>query len=125
DPTRGRVGEYDRQEVVRLFREFEFRTLIDRLRPLVGERPEDAVAAMRALREAGFPAAQGAGRAGNRGGPVDPGELQLSMDSAVVAGGGGGGGPAKGTAGGIAATSPAVEARAEALAAATGDLPGA
>ncbi len=125
DPTRGRVGEYDRQEVVRLFREFEFRTLIDRLPPLVGERPEDAVAAMRALREAGFPAAQGAGRAGGgRGGPVDPGELQLSMDFDVVSGGGRGG-PAKGNASGIAATSPAVEARAEALAAATGDLPGA
>ena len=87
DPTRGRVGEYDRQEVVRLFREFEFRTLIDRLPPLVGERPEDAVAAMRALREAGFPAAQGVGRAGGgRGGPVDPGELQLSMDFDVVLG---------------------------------------
>ncbi len=126
DPTRGRVGEYDRQEVVRLFREFEFRTLIDRLPPLVGERPEDAVAAMRALREAGFPAAQGAGRAGGgRGGPVDPGELQLSMDFDVVSGGGGAGGSTKGNVSGIAATSPAVEARAEALAAATGDLPGA
>ena len=98
DPTRGRVGEYDRQEVVRLFREFEFRTLIDRLPPLVGERPEDAVAAMRALREAGFPAAQGAGRAGGgRGGPVDPGELQLSMDFDVVSGGGGGGGRRRAT----------------------------
>ena len=126
DPTRGRVGEYDRQEVVRLFREFEFRTLIDRLPPLVGERPEDAVAAMRALREAGFPAAQGAARAGGgRGGPVDPGELQLSMDFDVVSGGGGAGGSTKGNASGIAATSPAVEARAEALAAATGDLAGA
>ena len=70
DPTRGRVGEYDRQEVVRLFREFEFRTLIDRLPPLVGERPEDAVAAMRELREAGFPAAQGVvARGGRRAAP--------------------------------------------------------
>ena len=69
DPTRGRVGDYDRQEVVRLFREYEFRTLIDRLPPLIGERPEDAIAAMRELREAGFPAAQGVGRgAGGRGG---------------------------------------------------------
>ncbi|HEY3336426.1 MAG TPA: 5'-3' exonuclease H3TH domain-containing protein, partial [Candidatus Limnocylindrales bacterium] len=51
DLARGRVGEYDREAVVRLFREYEFRTLIDRLPPLVGERPEDAVAAMRELRE--------------------------------------------------------------------------
>ena len=27
----GRVGEYDRDEVIKLFREYEFRTLIDRL----------------------------------------------------------------------------------------------
>ena len=121
DPSRGRVGEYDRQEVVRLFREFEFRTLIDRLPPLVGERPEDAVAAMRELREAGFPAAQGVSRGGGRGTePVDPGSLQLSMDFDVVSAPRGGGNPP-----GIAATSPAVEARAEAIAAASGDLPGA
>ena len=126
DPTRGRVGEYDRQEVVRLFREFEFRTLIDRLPPLVGERPEDAVAAMRALREAGFPAAQGVGRRGRR-----PGRPRGPRGAAAVdglrrrVGRRGGGGPAKGNASAIATTSPAVEARAEALAAATGDLPGA
>ncbi len=130
DLSRGRVGEYDRETVVRLFREYEFRTLIDRLPPLIGERPEDAIAAMRELREAGFPAAQGVGRGaggGRPGGPgaapVDPGALQLSMDFDVVSGGGGGGGAASG--GGIAATSPAVEARAEALAAASGDVPGA
>ncbi len=39
DPEAGRVGEYDREAVVRLFREYEFRTLIDRLPPLSGERP--------------------------------------------------------------------------------------
>jgi DNA polymerase-1 len=123
DPDRGRVGEYDREAVVRLFREYEFRTLIDRLPPLVGERPEEAIAAMRELREAGFPAAQGAGRGGPSGraaGHVDPGALQLSMDFDMVSGGGGGSGAAS-----IATTSPAVEARAEALAAASGDLPGA
>ncbi|HEY6570629.1 MAG TPA: DNA polymerase, partial [Candidatus Limnocylindrales bacterium] len=127
DLSRGRVGEYDRETVVRLFREYEFRTLIDRLPPLIGERPEDAIAAMRELREAGFPAAQGVGRGaggGRPGGqgsaPVDPGSLQLSMDFDVVSGGGGGS-----ATGGIAATSPAVEARAEAIAAASGDVPGA
>ncbi len=128
DLTHGRVGEYDRETVVGLFREYEFRTLIDRLPPLLGERPEDAVAAMRELREAGFPAAQGVGRrgsgAGGLQGPVDPGSLQLSMDFDVVSGGGGGGGGA-GRGAGIAATAPAVEARAEAIAAATGDVVGA
>jgi DNA polymerase-1 len=131
DAARGRVGEYDREAVVRLFREYEFRTLIDRLPPLVGERPEDAVAAMRDLRDAGFPAAQGAGRGGPParagGGAVQPadGSLQLSMDFDVVSGGRAGGGAAGGAGPGIAATSPAVEARAEAIAAASGDLPGA
>ena len=135
DPERGRVGEYDREAVVRLFREYEFRTLIDRLPPLAGERPEDAIQAMRELRDAGFPAAQGkgsgggaaAGSGGRRTGtrpagsgppPVD-GSLQLSMDFDAVSNG------HPGTGAGIAATSPAVEARAEALAAATGDLHGA
>jgi DNA polymerase-1 len=129
DPERGRVGEYEREAVVRLFREFEFRTLIDRLPPLLGERPEDAVGAMRDLRDAGFPAAQGrgGGRAAAPGGgsgrghaPVDDGSLQLSMDFDVVSGGGSGA-PAHA----IAETSPAVEARAEALAQASGDVPGA
>ena len=61
-----------------------------------GERPEDAIAAMRELREAGFPAAQGVGSRGGsgpggpnarggRGGYSGPsygssGELQLSLD---------------------------------------------
>ena len=136
DPEHGRVGDYDREAVVRIFREYEFRSLIDRLPPLTGERPEDAVLAMRDLRDAGFPAAQGVGRGavGGQGRPGGPGaqggqaasrptdgSLQLSMDFDLVSGGGGGGG----TGAGIAATSPAVEARAEAIAAATGDLPGA
>jgi DNA polymerase-1 len=145
DPERGRVGDYDREAVVRIFREYEFRSLIDRLPPLIGERPEDAVLAMRDLKDAGFPAAQGAGRgagggqargggqgragdAGGAGGTAgqarpNDGSLQLSMDFDVVSGGGSGRGG--GSAAPIAATSAAVEARAEALAAATGDLPGA
>jgi len=133
DPERGRVGEYDREAVVRLFREYEFRTLIDRLPPLAGERPEDAITTLREVRDAGFPAARGAGRgagdgaAGGRPGPrggaaaatVDPGALQLSMDFDVVSGGG-----ASGRLGGLAGTR-AAEARAEAIARASGDLPGA
>ncbi len=135
DPEQGRVGEYDREAVVRLFREYEFRTLIDRLPPLVGERPEDAVAAMRELREAGFPAAQGRGPGagtgpggGRYGGPVKPrpddGSLQLSMDFDMVSGGGTAAAPQPAQHP-VAVTSAAVEARAEAIAQAAGDLPGA
>ena len=134
DPDRGRVGEYDREAVVRLFREYEFRTLIDRLPPLTGERPEDAITALREVREAGFPAAQGVGRgagtgpggrnAGTRAGAAPPsqgsgGPLQLSMDFDVVAGGRG-----AGSLGGLAGNR-AAEERAEAIAMAAGDLPGA
>ena len=96
DPSRGGVGDYDRETVVRLFREYEFRTLIDRLPPLVGERPEDAIAAMRVLRDDGFPAAQGVGRGAGRYAPGGPGaapgtrgaggQLQLSLDFDVVSG---------------------------------------
>jgi DNA polymerase-1 len=150
DPDRGVVGEYDREAVVRIFREYEFRTLIDRLPPLTGERPEDAIAAMRDLRDAGFPAAQGRGPGagqgpggagggrsggGGAGGGAgrgagkphqDDGSLQLSMDFDMVGGGGGAAAaPSTPAQHPIAVTSAAVEARAEALAAATGDLPGA
>ena len=135
DPDAGRVGTYDREAVVRLFREYEFRTLIDRLPPLAGERPEDAAAELRAVRDAGFPAAQGPG-GGGRGRGVPParpagagGQLQLSLSFDLVSGGDGTGAP--GSAGaGAASGSPAgglagatAEARAEALAAAAGDLP--
>jgi DNA polymerase I len=126
DPARGGVGDYDREEVVRLFREFEFRTLIDRLPPLAGERPEEALTKLREVRD-GVAAARGVGPGAGRGGAAgsrtmdrpNDGSLQLSMDFDAVATGG------AGHAGGIASTSPAVEARAEAIAAAVGDLPGA
>ncbi|HET7829426.1 MAG TPA: DNA polymerase I, partial [Candidatus Limnocylindrales bacterium] len=138
DPTRGRVGEYDREAVVRLFREYEFRTLIDRLPPLVGENPEDAVAAMRELRDAGFPAAQGAGSRGGVSGAAARlagtqsagGQLQLSLDFDAIGRGGGGAGSAGAAAAG-GASAPAsdghaiAEARAERVAVAAGDLPGA
>jgi DNA polymerase-1 len=144
DLERGRVGEYDREAVVRLFREYEFRTLIDRLPPLVGERPEDAIAAMRELREAGFPAAQGVGRGAGQGpggpraadgarergyrGPTfgSAGELQLTLDFDRIGGGqvapvgpspGGDQGGTNGTG--------SAEARAEYVAVAAGDLPAA
>jgi len=136
DPDAGRVGEYDREAVVRLFREYEFRTLIDRLPPLSGERPEDAIVALREVRDAGFPAAQGVGRGAGTG-PGGPrtrargdgatsaatggGALQLSMDFDMVSGGAG---AAAGRLAGLAGTR-AAEVRAEAIAQASGDLPGA
>ena len=95
------LSDYDRAEVVRLFREFEFRTLIDRLPPLTGESALDAAEALRsvagtvsAARVAGGSASGAA--AGSAGAPTAAGAwarredrrsiigeadgLQLSMD---------------------------------------------
>ena len=94
DLEAARLSDYDRAEVVRLFREFEFRTLIDRLPPLTGESAMDAAEALRAAagtvpaaRVPGQPANPGVPRFGvtgaARGGrPAsgDGGELQLTMD---------------------------------------------
>jgi DNA polymerase-1 len=49
DLEAARLSDYDRAEVVRLFREFEFRTLIDRLPPLTGESAVDAAEALRSV----------------------------------------------------------------------------
>ena len=40
DLEAARLGDYDRDTVVRLFREYEFRTLIERLPPMAGETAE-------------------------------------------------------------------------------------
>jgi DNA polymerase I len=86
DVEAARVGEYDREAVVRLFREFEFRTLIDRLPPRRGERPEDAAARLREA-ASGTGAARAPGAAGGDGSPAgehrrtgSSGDLQLSLD---------------------------------------------
>jgi DNA polymerase-1 len=52
DLAAAHFGDYDRDEVVRLFREYEFRTLIDRLPPLRGAAAARAEAAETAAREA-------------------------------------------------------------------------
>jgi len=120
DPERGRVGDYDRESVVRLFRELEFRTLVDRLPPLTGERPEDAVARLREARQGSAAASAANARGGAstaQRAQADPGALQLSLDFDAVSTGS--------AHGSIAGASPAAEARAEALASATGDLAGA
>jgi hypothetical protein len=49
DLEAARLSDYDRAEVVRLFREFEFRSLIDRLPPLTGESAVDAAEALRSV----------------------------------------------------------------------------
>ncbi|TME82726.1 MAG: DNA polymerase I [Chloroflexi bacterium] len=103
DLAAARLGDYDRDTVVRLFREYEFRTLIDRLPPLSGERPEEAVAALREETADGtFPAARVAGARPEGWGPGRPIQarsspagssligqasgLQLSLDFAAVSG---------------------------------------
>jgi DNA polymerase-1 len=96
DLEAARLSDYDRAEVVRLFREFEFRTLIDRLPPLTGESALEAAEALKtvagsvpAARVAGEGSAGGAGSwtrgAGRPAGAgrslIGEGEgLQLTMD---------------------------------------------
>ena len=80
-----RVGDYDRDAVIKLFREYEFRTLIDRLPPLRGEDPEEAAARLRELGgTVGAARAPGARPAAPR--PAPSGELQLSLDFDSVSG---------------------------------------
>ncbi len=96
DLDAARLGDYDRETVIRLFREFEFRTLIERLPPLKGERADEAAAAirgtmageepMRAAQVPGAPrgaAGWGAGEGPRRGRQSLVGEgsgLQLALD---------------------------------------------
>jgi len=92
-----RLGDYDRETVIRLFREFEFRTLIERLPPLKGERADEAATAIRGtlagdepMRAAQVPgsavrgaAGWGSGDAPRRGRSGATGEasgLQLALD---------------------------------------------
>jgi DNA polymerase-1 len=93
DLTAARIGDYDRDTVVRLFREYEFRTLIERLPPMEGETAEQRVERLRSVAESGYvPAARVAGRpdgwgparAGSR--PASSGELQLRLDFDAVSG---------------------------------------
>ena len=89
DMEAARLGQYDRSEVIRLFREYEFRTLVERLPAMDGE---DAIAPGDLLREADrsgpVPAAQVAGRAPRS--PTLLGEgsgLQMSLDFDAPGGG--------------------------------------
>jgi DNA polymerase I len=90
DLETARLGDYDRDTVVRLFREYEFRTLIERLPPMSGESAEARADALRSVAQSGYvPAARvagrpegwGAGRAAGRGSST---ELQLRLDFDAV-----------------------------------------
>ena len=65
DLEAARLGDYDREAVIRLFREYEFRTLIDRLPPLPGR---DGRARRRPRRCATRPASVGAAGPGRPAG---------------------------------------------------------
>jgi DNA polymerase-1 len=93
DLDAARLADYDRDTVLRLFREYEFRTLIERLPAMSGEDPTAKIQALREVATSGtIPAARvgterpegwGSGRpirAGSLGGEG----LQLSLDFDTV-----------------------------------------
>ncbi len=93
DLEAARLGDYDRETVIRLFREYEFRSLIERLPAMTGETAGDAAEALRGVATDGsVPAARVAGAARPSGWgsarPARPqGEgsgLQLSLDFDAV-----------------------------------------
>jgi DNA polymerase I len=90
DLEAARLGDYDRDTVVRLFREYEFRTLIERLPPISGETAEQRTDSLRSVAESGYvPAARVAGRPdgwgpGRSGTRPESGELQLRLDFNAV-----------------------------------------
>ena len=96
DLEAARLADYDRETVIRLFREYEFRTLIERLPAMTGESAVDKVQALREVATGGTvgaarvgterPAGWGSGRpirAGSLGGEG----LQLSLDFDTVTAG--------------------------------------
>jgi len=94
DLEAARLGDYDRETVIRLFREYEFRSLIERLPAMTGETAGDAAEALRGVATDGsVPAARVASSArpsgwGNARPARPPGEgggLQLSLDFDVIA----------------------------------------
>jgi DNA polymerase-1 len=87
------MGDYDRDEVMRLFREYEFRSLIERLPALSGEAPRQPGSLLRAADEAGqVPAAIVPGRelAASRQPGRSGSGLQLTLDFDALGGHGGG-----------------------------------
>jgi DNA polymerase-1 len=110
DIERARLGDYDRQEVLRLFREYEFRSLVERLPGMTGEETRAPGDLLReADRLAPIPAAVVAGRqsaaeraaAGSGGSPG----MQLSLDFGASGGTGNGHAPGAAAAGEVASGS--------------------
>ncbi len=103
DLSTARLGDYDRDTVVRLFREYEFRTLIERLPPMEGETAEQRTERLRSVVDSGYvPAARVSGRpegwgpsrdVGRQGPQGSGSELQLRLDFDAV---GASAGPAPG-----------------------------
>ena len=94
DLESARLGDYDRETVIRLFREFEFRSLIERLPAMTGESAGETAEALRGVATDGsVPAARVAGAARPSGWgtarptrpPAEGGGLQLSLDFDSVA----------------------------------------
>ncbi len=85
-----RLGEYDRAEVIRLFREYEFRSLVERLPGVQGEvEPAPGDLLREADRHGPVPAAVVPGRVLKRGSASAEGEgsgLQLTLDFGAVSG---------------------------------------
>ena len=86
DLDAARLGDYDREEVVRLFREYEFRSLLDRLPPLRGESASDAAAAILAANPSVPAARVGTDRPGGWG-SGRPIRASVSPAAATPAGG--------------------------------------
>src|SRR6478735_7146655 len=93
DLEAAKLGDYDRETVIRLFREYEFRSLIERLPAMTGETAGDAAEALRSVASDGsVPAARVAGAARPAGWgtakpaapPSEGGGLQLSLDFDAV-----------------------------------------
>ncbi len=93
DLQAARLTDYDRETVIRLFREYEFRSLIERLPAMTGESAGDAAEALRGVATDGsVPAARVAGSARPSGWgsarparpPSEGGGLQLSLDFDAV-----------------------------------------
>ena len=93
DLEAARLGDYDRDTVIRLFREYEFRSLIERLPAMTGETAGDAAEALRGVATDGsVPSARVAGSARPSGWgsarpartPSEGGGLQLSLDFDAV-----------------------------------------
>jgi len=92
DLEAARLTDYDRETVIRLFREYEFRSLIERLPAMTGESTGEAAEALRGVATGGtVPSARVAGSARPAGWgpapirtPTEGGGLQLSLDFDAV-----------------------------------------